>query len=284
MRMKNVIISSCCLIVGFLQGMAESEPSSKWGQDRLESFLLGNAREPLIDGDYGDDDELLPDIPLRRRSSLGNFWYFFSEGGWTTNQLVEGLMLAASNGIGRAAGRNADRMDVARVAVAELGDINVPAVTNFLRWVMMQPECPDIQSQAIVPIFQYTNLEPEVLAYLRTLCLRTNIYERVISQVKFDMLETLETMPSELKPSATNRVAQYMYFALNHTSDLLACQDDSLIKLMPAYSNSIQRLEAMRYIANTATNPLERVNANEAIRELTSIPTNRLNDLKWLAE
>ena len=130
----------------------------------------------------------------------------------------------------------------------------------------------------------YTNLEPEVLTYMRTLCVRTNIYDRVAESVMLDMFETLNTMPDDLKPAATNRVAQYMYFAIRHTTRQMAWQDRMLASFIPAYSNSLQRLDAMRYVASTATNARQRVRAQMEIDRLTALPTNQLNDVSWIAE
>ena len=69
-----------------------------------------------------------------------------------------------------------------------------------------------------------------------------------------DMFETLSTMPDALKPAATNRVAQYMYFAIRHVTDSQGWQDREFASFIPAYSNSIQRMSAMRYVSTSATN------------------------------
>ena len=99
-----------------------------------------------------------------------------------------------------------------------------------------------------------------------------------------DMFETLSTMPDGLKPAATNRVAQYMYFAIHHATDTQGWQDRELASFIPAYSNSIQRLSLMRYVSTSATNAWERSNAAEVVQRLESIPTNQLNDISWIAE
>ena len=91
-------------------------------------------------------------------------------------------------------------------------------------------------------------------------------------------------MPDDLKPAATNRVAQYMYFAIRHTTRQMAWQDRMLASFIPAYSNSLQRLDAMRYVASTATNARQRVRAQMEIDRLTALPTNQLNDVSWIAE
>ena len=100
----------------------------------------------------------------------------------------------------------------------------------------------------------------------------------------FDMLETLQTMPSELQPAATNRLAKYMYYTIRHTTQDMAFQDRELAKFIPSYSNSVQRLEAMRYVESTATNVRQRVRARMEIDRLLALPTNQLNDVSWIAE
>ena len=275
--MKYAIMLS--LIMGMFALSARTELTREERLLRFDLLVLCTPEDYI-----SDEDAELPDVPLRKRDSLLEFTDFFEKSGWTTNQFIGGLMFFVTNYLDAASWSNEDNRVVAGRALDRLGNINDPSVTNFLRTVIDRPDMREMRRWAITPMFQYTNLEPEVLAYLRTLCVRTNIYSSVTTQVIWNMLETLETMPKEFKISATNRVAQYLYFSVLHTPRGMASQDCILNELIPVYSNSIQRLEAMRYIANTATNPLERVNANEAIRELTSIPTNRLNDLKWLAE
>jgi len=98
------------------------------------------------------------------------------------------------------------------------------------------------------------------------------------------MFETLSTMPDALKPAATNRVAQYLYFSLHHTTKHLSFQDRMLAEFLPAYSNSIQRLETLRHIAATTTNSMTRANVQQRIDTLSAIPTNQLNDVSWIAE
>ena len=100
----------------------------------------------------------------------------------------------------------------------------------------------------------------------------------------FDMLETLQTMPSELQPAATNRLARYMYYTIRHATRAMAFQDCELAKLIPPYSNSVQRLDAMQYVESTATNELQRVRARMEIDRLLALPTNQLNDVSWIAD
>ena len=119
---------------------------------------------------------------------------------------------------------------------------------------------------------------------MRALCVRTNVYRNVESIVMGDMFETLSTMPDELKPAATNRVAKYMYFAIQHTTRRMGWQDRELSNFIPAYSNSLQRLSLMRYVSTSATNDWERSNAAQIVQRLESMPTNQLNDVSWIEQ
>ena len=76
----------------------------------------------------------------------------------------------------------------------------------------------------------------------------------------------------------------YLYFSLHHTTKHLSYQDDTLAEFLPAYSNSIQRLETLRHIAATTTNSMTRANVQQRIDMLSAIPTNQLNDISWIAE
>ena len=82
-----------------------------------------------------------------------------------------------------------------------------------------------------------------------------------------------------LQPAATNRVAQYLYFAIGHTTDDQSWQDEELIKLIPAYSNSQQRLSLMQYVAATATNTYERAYAQRAVQALLEVEAEQIEIL-----
>ena len=246
-------------------------------QDRLERWLRS-----IIIEDYFPEGEP-PYIPLRNRDALTEFRDFFIETGWTTNQFVEGLIFAATNNMTEVNWANEDKNIIAGRAIWKLGEINHPMVTNFFKSYIESGE--HLHKVNPIPsMFTYTNLEPDVLAYMRTLCVQTNIYDCMADAVIREMLETLSTMPDALKPAATNRVAQYLYFSLHHTTQDLSFQDDSLAEFLPAYSNSIQRLETLNYIAATTTNVMTRANVRQVIGTLPSIPTNQLNDISWIAE
>ena len=228
----------------------------------------------------GDEPYVLP----RYRDALADSKDFFESSGWTTNQFIEGLMCAMTNNITDGNWSDEYKRDAAGVAAWKLGEIDNPAVTNFFRQFNDSDDTDRLKIETIPPMFWRTNLEPEVLSYMRTLCVRTNVYRNVESIVMSEMFETLSTMPDELKPAATNRVAQYMYFAIRHTTKDVTWQDRELANFIPAYSNSIQRLSAMQYVASTIANPRTRALAQQQVDRLSAIPTNQLNDVSWIAE
>ena len=176
-----------------------------------------------------------------------------------------------------------EQENIVGVAGWKLSEINHPAVTNFFR------KCNDAgmaeyRGTTIPGMIPYTELEPDVLAYMRTLCVRTNLYDDVATMVIYNMFDTLSSMPDVMKPAATNRVAQYLYFSLRHTTQDLSFQDDMLATFLPAYSNSVQRLDTLRYISATTTNAMTRANVLNRMDILSAIPTNQLNDISWIAE
>ena len=247
-------------------------------QARLEHLLCYGCEPP----DAFPDGEP-PDVPLRNRDALAEFPRFISWSGWTTNQFIEGLMLAFTNCTTVTSWTQEERENIAGVAGWKLSEINLPAVTNFFR------KCNDAgmaeyRGTTIPGMIPYTKLEPDVLAYMRTLCVRTNLYDDVATMVIYNMFDTLSSMPDVMKPAATNRVAQYLYFSLRHTTQDLSFQDDMLATFLPAYSNSVQRLDTLRYISATTTNAMTRANVLNRMDILSAIPTNQLNDISWIAE
>ena len=248
-------------------------------QSDLE-FILCNFFEPR---DYFPEGEP-PYVPHRNRNALPEFRGFIARTGWTTNQFLEGMMLAITNNATDVNWSNKDKRRIAGVAAWKLGEINNPAVTNFFRSFNDSDDSDRLKVDTIPPMIWYTNLEPEVLSYMRTLCVRTNVYCKAEYCVLRDMFETLRTMPDALKPAATNRVAQYIYFAIHHVTDTPGWQDSELARFIPDYSNSLQRLSVMRYVSTSATNEWERTNAAQIVQRLESIPTNQLNDVSWIEE
>jgi len=230
-----------------------------------------------------DEDDSLPDVPLRRRDSLARFTPFILRNGCTTNEFVEALKLAATNGSYSLEWTEDQKDTIAARALVSLKEIDRPDVTNFVRIVNEDGKQHFRYVDFSAP-FIHTNLEPEVLDYMRTQCVRTNLYDGFAFDVMHDMLETLSTMPPELQPAATNRVAQYIYFTIGHIVDDQNFQDKGLIRLIPAYSNSLQRLSLMQYVAATATNTYERAYAQRAVQALSAAPTNTLNNIPWIAQ
>ena len=255
--------------------IADSLP---YGQERLEQWLY--SIEP--DDDPGDDEP--PYVPHRNRDALTEFRAFFEGSGWTTNQFIEGLVLAVTNNLAAAKLGNWEKNRIVGRAMWKLSEINHPAVTNFFRWYNDTDDTSMFKGGTISAMVYYTNLEPEVMAYMRTLCVRTNVYCKAESAVMRQMFETLSTMPDELKPAATNRVAQYMYFAIQHTTRDVTWQDRELANFIPAYSNSVQRLSAMQYVAATIVNPRTRAIAQREVARLSAMPTNQLNDVSWIEQ
>ena len=248
------------------------------GQDALER-LLRNGFEPP---DYFPDGEPAY-VPLRNRNSLPEFQRFIEHNGWSTNQLLQGLMFAVTNNATDANWADEAKRKTAGVAAWKLGEIDDPAVTNFFRQFNDSDDTDRLKIETVSPMFLRTNLEPEVLDYMRTLCVRTNIYSKIEAVVLLDMLETLDTMPDEFKASGTNRVAKFMYFSIGNTTVRIGVQDRLLAGFLPSYSNSIQRLSVMRYVSTSATNAWERSNASQVVQYLESLPTNQLNDISWIA-
>ena len=248
-------------------------------QAELESFL----RNRCVTRDYFPDG-VPEDVPNRHLNSLPEFKKFFSSSGWTTNQFIEGLICAITNNVKDENWVDEDRKLTAERAVWKLSEIDSPVVTNFFRRFNDSSDNSRLKVVTIPAMVWRTNLEPEVMAYMRSLCVRTNVYCNVEDSVVTDMFEALETMPDNLKPAATNRVAKYMYFAIRHVTDSQGWQDEELAKFIPAYSNSAQRLSLMRYVSTSATNTWERSNAAEVVQRLEAIPTNQLNNISWIAE
>ena len=235
---------------------------------------------------YVPDDDLsglddVPETPWRNRDALADYAGFMARTGWTTNQLVEGLMFAATNNVTPENATNEICQKVADVAFWKLSEINLPQVTNFFR------ECNEslpalCNRYTCSGMFAYTGLEPEVLAYMRSLCVKTNEFAGIEDIVIWDMLDILQDLPDAMKPDATNRVAQYAYFAMNRLVSKQHVYDDELQQLLPSYSNSIQRLSSMQHVAATATNAYERTYAQNVVQSLSAVPTNELNNITWL--
>ena len=273
MKRLSLVVMMAVSLFGPLLACADSV----WSQWEFERRLRT----------YGPDDNFPdgepPYVPLRHRDAIPEFKWFFAREGATTNQLIACLALAVTNNLSDEVLNSEEKIRVPGNAMWKLSEINHPAVTNFFR-ALNEIGNPRLGPTPISAPFRYTNLEPEVLAYMRTLCVRTNIYESVSDVVLHDMFRTLDTMPPELKPAATNCVAKFIYYSVRHTTQQMVYQDKRLAGLVPAYSNSIQRLDAMHYVAATATNRWQRTHAQMEADRLSALPAGQLNDLPWIAE
>ena len=242
-------------------------------QERLERTLAEYA--PREDGPY---------IPVRYRDAIADYSDLIARNGWSTNQFLEGLALAITNNLANECWANPVQRKIAEVAAMSLAEINNPSVTNFFYTLKDKEHGLRIKNTLIPALFWHTNLEPEVLQVLKTCCANTNVFDDISTLVRYCVYETLDTMPQDLKPSATNRVAKYMYFTLHHTTRRLVSQDRQLATFLPTYSNSFQRLSAMQYVVSTTTNLRTRTLAQQEVDRLSAIPTNLLNDISWIAE
>lgn len=249
------------------------------GQQRLEHILATSC----LKDNYTAQDDAEPYVYPRHRNALSEFATFMAEEGWTTSQVVSGLMLAATNNTMSGNWDARSRRRMAGMAIWKLSEINESSVTNFFHHLIDVGTSP-LPQLAIPAIFRYTNLEPEIFDYLRTQCVRTNLYEGTAYNVVYELQEAVETLPAELKPAATNRVAKFTYFSILHTDSEMLSQDWELSRFVPAYSNSVQRLSAMRYIVSTSTNQYQRAAAQTEIDRLTALPTNQLNNVSWITE
>ena len=268
-------------IVGLLSVFTAIPVFADTAQSELEYFLQhGNWH---VDNKT-DKSKIPPYVPHRYRNSLPLFEGFIARHSWTTNQFIEGLICAITNNVTEEKWVDREKQRIAGIAVWKLSEIDIPAVTNFFHQFNERDDTSKLKGITIPAIFYRTNLEPEVMAYMRSLCVRTNIYFKTEALVMHDMFETLDTMPDKLKPAATNRVAQYMYFAIWHTVRSVSWQDKELAKFMPSYSNSVQRLSAMKHVEATTQNPRLREWAKKEVDALSAIPTNQFNDISWIAE
>ena len=272
--MRKVIVVACMVAVAAVAG-------TMYDQAALERrlYFLCLPRDNLT---LEEEDALA--LPRRSRDALKNgFGRFIVQGGWTTNQVIEGLMFVATNYMSDANWTTERNRDKAVNAFCTLRDINHPMVTNFFRSVNNTNirGCHDITLPGLV---QYSHLEPELLDYLKGFCVQTNIYDRLATHMMMEMFECYNTLPEAEKPAAKVRLAKYMYFAIHHTTRQMAWQDRELAKFIPAYSNSLQRLSAMQYVYSTATNERQRVRASMEIERMSQLGTNQLNDVSWIAQ
>ena len=249
-----------------------------WTQERLEKQALFQATR-IDDGIF--DAENIVDIPTWRLDALAENRDFIEKGGWTTNQLIDAFIAAVSNRVSDlSSGQN---RAIATIAFYSLSKINHPRARSYLL-MMCTNSVADIVHAGVTGVFRYSQYEPEIFDYLRKLCVMTNRYAGVVGGVALDLEECLKGVRPDKCQAATNRVAKYDYFVLWHATAHLGVVDSQLAEFIPAYSNSIQRLNAMRYVANTATNRDQAVWATNQVNRLSALPTNQLNNVSWLEE
>ena len=171
---KEMII--CVLAATFAMPMIAAT-----GQIELEEIL----REGFEPVDNIPDTPRVK-VPNRYRNSLPEFQRFIARNCWTTNQFLEGMMCAMTNNVSDANWADAGKRETAEVAAWKLGEIDDPAVTNFFRQFNDSDDTDRLKIETIPPMFWRTNLEPEVLAYMRSLCVRTNVYCKVETAVMRD--------------------------------------------------------------------------------------------------
>lgn len=254
-------------------------PSTDWGLERLEEILAFRRYKDLI-------DDTVPGYSSApsRADVLEEFSNFLSVGGWSTNMLIKALFYEMTNGYERGWGELTDReRRIVGAAAGRLCRLDHPMVTNFFVSCNANPAmwC---KSATYSGMLINTKLEPEVLDYMRTLWVQTNVYDYVAWDVYRGMKGALVSLDDALKPSATNRVAKYIYGTLRQLTRHPLSHDGELAGLVPAYSNSVQRLAAMRYIADTTTNAYIRTKATSLVEELSAVPAAELNNLTWLED
>jgi hypothetical protein len=268
-------------MAGLLVAMVAVPVFADRAQDELEENLsVGFGESDVIT----DTTPPKPYVPFRYRNSLPRFQWLLDKYGWTTNQLIDGLICVITNNVVEENWSVRRKERAARMAAKQLSEIPLPVVTNFFRQFNDKDDTSKLKGITLPAMLYRTNLEPEVMAYMRSLCVRTNVSCNVGFDVVYIMFETLKTMPDEMKPAATNRVAKYMYFAIHNETDTQGWHDRELARFIPAYSNSFQRLSLMRYVAGSTTNVYQRKHAVSVVQRLESLPTNQLNNISWIAE
>ena len=174
--MKNGLI---LLICQFLI-LPITASTQEWNQVWLERYL-----ETIEPADNFPDGEP-QDVPRRYRDGIADSAIFFSRTGCTTNQFIEGLFRAATNSFASSDWDDEERDRISSTAIWKLTEIGLPVVTNFFKF-MIDSDTNWYKGVPLCAYFWRTNLEPEILSYMRTLCVQTNIYDSVASSVMLDM-------------------------------------------------------------------------------------------------
>ena len=274
--MIKMIVSVVALTVLAGQILAEEH----WPQQRLEEDLLIRGTS-IDDGIF--DAENVHYVPQWRRDAIAEYRDFIVKGGWTTNQLIDALILATTNHLQSPSWPARRDYVVASYAFRALSEINHPKSLSFVANICTNG-VKDILGGGVAGMFRYSRFEPEVFDYMRKVCVMTNIYERWTADIAMDMETCFRDRPGYYSTSATNEFARYQYFVIHHVRSRNGLLDCQIRDFIPAYSNSVQRLNAMRYVANTATNRDQAVWATNQVNRLLALPTNQLNNVSWLEE
>ena len=186
----HVVVGVVLTIV--MPAFADSDAQAELEESlRCESAVRGRA------ADLSKEKPVV--VPLRYRNALPGYEEFIRRHGWTTNQFIEGVICAITNNVKDDKWNDRWKRRTAGAAAMKLREIDNPAVTNFFRHFNDTDSTTRLKAITIPAMFLRTNLEPEVMAYLRSLCVRTNVYCKAEFVVIDNMFTTLKTMPDELK-------------------------------------------------------------------------------------
>lgn len=279
---KKLLILSCLIVQSFAVHLFGQGDAS--GIEDLE--------EMLYDQSFGVDDlerEDLPRyVPWRERDGLAKYQHFIPRKGWTTNRFVNALIFLATNNLAVNRWRDDRCSRVAAVSLGTLAEIDCQQAQSFVRQICTNAVPLNFEGSSrfiactLPGVFCRTNFEPEVFDYLRQVCVLTNRYEECSVAMTYHLKSTLCGIPLSWRSDATTNLCRYIYFVIHNVSYGPLSQDHELVNLLPAYSNSIQRIRALEYIANSNTNESRRVKAQRKLDSLLRIPTNELNDLSWI--
>ena len=243
---------------------------------RMESVFRMNALWGNFDGGYGwPHNEREHDIvPYFRR--------YMEETGCTTNQLINGFIYLATNFVNNTIWNDAAlKSEVADNSWFALSAVNHPLARSFL--LQACTNSPNVKlAEALPGVFRYTNLEPEVFDYLRTVCVQTNRYEDCSAGIALVLRNVCRDLPSEVRPAATTNLCKYIYFSIGQSSEDQLALEHELVGLLPTYSNSYQRIEVLRNTMRVHPSEYSRNYAQRILRPLLRIPTNELNDVSWI--
>lgn len=266
------------VVLMVLTAMISVASSAETGDlSRFESFLCNSGR--FFESDYDDEDA--QDIPNRSLDAVPLFQDVMEANGWSTNDLVSSLIHVVSNGLVSSNWESAEAKRSVAVAIRQLSNINHPAVTNYFSSIVSS-DLHGLEKIVIPGLFKYTYLEQEVMDRLQALCVQTNRYDRAAAIVAWDLLDCLSSMPDSERETAKLRVARYMYFSMRQVTSSQTWQDEKLAELIPSYSNSVERLNQMRYLMLHSERSYERERATIQFNRLSAMPTNALNNVQWI--